>query len=303
MHFPSLSSFQSNIFKSMFSEDIYLSIVPIGGYSRRHTNFKVFFESENKEHITIAKKLCMSLGRSHYRSHYRSQNEKKILCDAIDNIAQNISQEGIAYYEIVYDKDDEKNPILYGFSSIRLIRTPFRYFQIVPKSDYSIMKKRINILKVSSIWTITPPNSLGGSSSLRKTLIKLSKINPFGSTPKKDINELVHQKGYNIKQYEKTLRILINKLTKKWGWNKRSMDVKDTTEFYSFYKLITFKYSQALLREHILDELNKLLLRLGVNCEVKIMGIPNSTDLNDLKNDLIEGKATFEDINNKVSLL
>jgi hypothetical protein len=298
VYFPSLDRFQTSIYKSMFAKDIHLSIVPIGGSSRNYPGFKAIFNG-NPDDIEIAKKVCASLGRSSYRQ----KNENELVCTAIDDIAQNIGEEGIAYYELVYENGNVENPILHGFSSKRLIKVPSRYFQIVPKADVPMTKNKINSLKSSSIWSVKPPKLLGKYKGLKRTLNKLEKIIPFGSTPRKDVLDIMQQKSYDVKLYDKTLHVLINQITSIWGWNRRSMDVEHTTEYYSFYKFISFKYSQAILREHILREMNGLFLSLGINCKVKITDIPSSKDLAALRSKLLNGDVSFEDINKRVSLL
>ena len=91
-------------------------------------------------------------------------------------------------------------------------------------------------------------------------------------------------------------------MTRKWGWNRRDFSQRNWTEFATFYRTITFKWSQARIREHILDEFNALLKRLGVKAELRITGLPNSGHILDLRNQMTEGLTSYAEATNAASI-
>ena len=57
-----------------------------------------------------------------------------------------------------------------------------------------------------------------------------------------------------------------------------------------------FKYSQALLREHVTLELNKLLARLNIRSTISINGLTSSTEILDAVDKLFIGEIKFSEI-------
>jgi hypothetical protein len=45
---------------------------------------------------------------------------------------------------------------------------------------------------------------------------------------------------------------------------------------FCFCKMVTFRWAQAVLREHIVMELNCLLCRLGIDCKIIVTGLPTA---------------------------
>ena len=71
------------------------------------------------------------------------------------------------------------------------------------------------------------------------------------------------------------------------------------TEFFTIYKGITFRWAQAVLREHIISEINKLLSRLQIDAKIIVSGIPSSDDILLIRKQLLEGKINFQEAYDK----
>lgn len=89
-------------------------------------------------------------------------------------------------------------------------------------------------------------------------------------------------------------------MTKYWGWNRRDWSQDNCTEFYTFYRMLNFKYAQALLRESIIDEINCLLKRLSIDCEILMKGIPSSKEILKLRKKMELGEISFNVVSDKV---
>lgn len=63
-----------------------------------------------------------------------------------------------------------------------------------------------------------------------------------------------------------------------------------------FYRFVTFRRSQAILREHIVAELNALLRRLSIKAEIELNGLPSPDQLASLRNEMLKGRASFKDV-------
>ena len=71
---------------------------------------------------------------------------------------------------------------------------------------------------------------------------------------------------------------------------------------FSFYKMITFRWAQAILREHIISEINRLFFRLKIACELQIAGLPTSSEILQVRRELQEGSMTFAKASDRVSV-
>jgi hypothetical protein len=52
--------------------------------------------------------------------------------------------------------------------------------------------------------------------------------------------------------------------------------------------MIRFQKAQAMLREHVVAELNGLFTRLGIKCELQVTGLPTPEDIQQTERELSE---------------
>lgn len=57
-----------------------------------------------------------------------------------------------------------------------------------------------------------------------------------------------------------------------------------------------------MLREHIVEEMNRLFVRLGIECELKVTGLPTPYDIMQTNSELLEGKISFGTASDRVRL-
>ena len=97
--FPSLSrnrDVSQNVY--MFTQDIPLAVMPIGGKAENHEDFNVKLKGTQSE-FEIAKQLIADIGKHDRR------DLKENVCGAVEQVVQRLAWEGRAAYEILRDED------------------------------------------------------------------------------------------------------------------------------------------------------------------------------------------------------
>ena len=268
--FRSLSSseinYHTNAAIHIFTEDVYLGVMPIGGYSSVFDDFSVNI-SGDEFNKGLAIKLLGSLSTTHEYS------ECKLVCDVVTNIVQSMNYQGVALYEVTRDTD--KFFKLHYFTSKNLLNIFGLAFQLVPKLERKLWNKYLVVKTFNSIWKIEIPKKLGGRTGYSKIINGF--LNDSTIYPKCfEVNELFTKPyQFNVQEYAYQKRAYEYKLLRLWGGNLRN-DADYVSEYYFVYRLMKFNRSQALLREHIISELNILFIRLGIKSEIKISGLPTS---------------------------
>lgn len=291
-HFPSLSKgpdIDPNV--GMFTEDIHLAIMPIGGRTERQEHFIAELQGEEPD-CEKAKAIIGELGE------FDRYDTTAMICDAIDNIAKHLAWEGQAVYEII--KDNEQI-YLHGFTSKNLIQIILWYLQIIPPGDWDLWKRKYNLINNKRIWKVKIPYELGGISGHKRILKRLRKYDHLGpSFYRKDLERGETPKYYDFLKYVRNSEIYFNRVTHKWGWNRRDWAQEKCTEFYTFYKMLSFRYAQAILREHIIKEINQLLERLSIQCKLFVGGLPTAKEILQIRNDMHKGLVSFAEVSAKV---
>ena len=59
------------------------------------------------------------------------------------------------------------------------------------------------------------------------------------------------------------------------------------------YRSVTLKWAQACMREHIIKELNQLFLRLQIDAEIVVKGLPTAWEILRIRKQMCEGKISF----------
>ena len=293
-HFPSLSKgYDIDPDVHMFTEDIHLSIMPIGGRTEKRQGFAVEFRGEEPD-CEKAKEIIGELGE------FDRYDNAAMVCDAIDNIAKHLAWEGQAVYEII--KDNEQIYI-HSFTSKNLFNLFLWFLQIIPPGDWGLWKRKYTLVSRKKIWKVNIPHELGGVSGYNRVIKRLRKYNHLG--PKfyrQDLEHGLSTKNYDFIKYVRSSEIYFNSVTHKWGWNRRDWSQEKCTEFYSFYKMLSFRYAQAVLREHIINEINQLLNRLSLKCKLVVNGLPAANEILQMRNSMQKGDLSFTEVSDKVAM-
>lgn len=273
-HFPSLSKRDfMNPTVHMFIEDVHIAVMPIGGRTEKRTDFSATFSGEPSE-CEKAKDLCLSL------SQYGGYEDKRLVCDVVDQIALHLAWHGRAVCEIIRDRDEPGKKHLVHFTPERLFRIPGHYVQWVPSGDYNLWKKRFIVIPSKDVWEISIPLILGGASSYGKILSGLRRFEHLGPRFwREDLEKQKLTKHYDFMEYVRNSEIYYASITQNWGWNRRDWTQERGTEFFNFYRTVTFRWAQAVLREHIIKEINNLLVRLNIGSMIGVTGLPTPDEI------------------------
>lgn len=293
-HFPSLSKgpdIDPDV--HMFTEDIHLAIMPIGGRTDKQQQFAVEFQGDAPD-CARAKEVVGELGE------FDRYDTAGMVCDAVDNIARHLAWEGQAVFEIIYD---EEQIYLNGLTTKNLFKTFNWYLQLIPSGDWDLWKRKFTIANKRKIWKVEMPHKLGGVRGYKKVLKKLRKYTYLGPDfYRQDLERGIAAKDFDFSKYVRSGEIYFNRVTHAWGWNRRDWSQDKCTEFYSFYKMLSFRHAQAILREHVVGEINRLLSRLSINCKLIVTGLPTAKDIIKIRNDMQKGELSFTAVSDKVGM-
>ncbi len=277
----------------MFTEDIHLAIMPIGGRTDKQKEFAVEFQGDASD-CERAKEIVGEL------CEFDRYDTAEMVCDAVENIARQLAWEGQVAFEIMYD---EEQIYLNGLTTKNLFKLFNWYLQLIPHSDWDLWKRKFSFVTKKKIWKLEIPHELGGVWGYKKVLRKLRKYNHIGPDfYRKDLERGITAKSFDFLKYVRRSEIYFNRVTHTWGWNRRDWSQDKCTEFYSFYKMISFRHAQAILREYIIEEINRLLNRLSIKCNLIVTGLPTAKEILRIKNDMQKGELSFTAVSDKIAM-
>jgi hypothetical protein len=285
--------FDMHLYAHMFREDVALAIMPIGGNSRRHTEFTTQLVGVDSDKALA---LLSSLAGGKARG-----DLNRVVSGAIEKVIKNLVWGGCALYEI-FTRDETLNVIY--ISPRRTFYLPWVTVQFVPRADREQWKRKYSIIRNSSVWRVSIPACLGGRRGYEKMIKSLSAVNP-GAMPgfvHVDMNLGVQSQDFNMQEYDLLQKIAINKATELWNWHRRDSSEERQTGYYTVYKRAKFRFTQAILREHVICEVNKLFKLTGLSCELSVSGIPTSNDILLVLNQLQNGQINLGEVHDQISV-
>ena len=293
-HFLSLSRSQDmDPDVHMFTEDIHLAVMPFDGRVGNQENFSVEFQGTQPD-CKRAQEIVGELGE------FDKHNATEMVCDAVENIARNLAREGQAVHEIITNKEQIH---IRRFTSKNFFRLLFWYLQIIPPGDWDLWKRKFTLLNKEKIWRVEMPSELGGLRGFKKVLKRLRRYNHLGpSFYKQNLGRGLTITNNDSIKYIRNSEIYFNRVTRIWGWNRRDFSQKKCTEFYTFYKVLNSRHAQAILRVHIIKEINQLLERLSVKCKIVVNGLPTPKEILQIRNDMQKGDIPFTEAYDKVAI-
>ena len=289
-HFPSLSSGHGDSLNvNMFKNDIQLAVMPIGGRSEKHKDFTVTLEGRRSDREK-AEQLIADIGKNDIH------DLAKMVCDAVKEVVRYLAWNGCAVFEVLRDEDGLEH--ICGFTSKRLLRLPGYFLQIIPRGDWELWEKKLVTISADRIWYLEMPSELGGRRGYRKVLKRLEKFESLGPRWywRQDLNREVQSKKFDFQWYVRNTRIYYRTVTKTWGWNCRDDTVEQTTDFYIYYKLVSHCWAKTILREHVINEFNRFFIHLGIECEIKVSGLPTPKDILKVRAKLLAGRIPYSEV-------
>jgi hypothetical protein len=289
--FPSLSNRDDpGLHSHMFIQDLYSSVVP---FSKRRSRTAEITGKEDAREKALG--LCRSLAR------YDSRDVTQAVVGAIEDIAMRLAWNGRAFFEVI-QQADEPQITLNSFSSWHLLHLPAIYIQFIPKADREhfgraerhYIRKIMNLISAKDVWKIEIPRRLGGYSSYKRLLRGFKRVPDVGPDfLTSDLKQRQFTPNFDPGAYFDAQVQYISRITRGWGWNRRDFSLKYDTEFYTFHRTLRFKWAQALLREHIITELNSLLKNYRIDAAINLTGVLTSGEIAVIRTDVMLGKLHY----------
>jgi hypothetical protein len=265
----------------MFAEDLGNGIAPLGGSSITGKELRADIRGLQPD-VSAAYEVLRSVAGLDYG------RDATLITDAVVWVGRQLAHAGRACFEIWRDRGQAR---LSSFPPERLVRMAGFVVQFIPHQDRELFGRRISVLRVGDTWIVEMPREFGGAHHYRRALMRLAEL-PLGA--RQGMIERMEQGDPElpgeILAYAARAEILAARATRQWGWDGRALNDDRFTEFLVFHRATRFHLAQALVREHIVGELNRLLPRLGIEAEIVIDGLPSSVDIRRILEEVSAGR-------------
>jgi hypothetical protein len=258
-------------------EELHLGVLPIGGRTFGDRDFDIeLIGSDNDK----AKETLLSIAR------VSRSSICELVCDIVNDIAQNLTYFGSIRYEIVEQKT--------GFSLHYIPQKSFYDLgllgvQVVPKKLREHVNKRFIFRSKKYILDLSFPDAICSKARYSKILSKLSKYTEF--IPRKIQYDKIFEEdlGFDGVSFNKQTKKYIYKAINDIGGAQRETNLTYVNEYYLINRMIRINLSKALLREHIINKLNFLFSNLDIDSKIAIKGLPTSDEIRNVLSALEAG--------------
>lgn len=277
----------SAYYASLFIRDVHTGIMP---YPRRNNpSIEIKLARANANTESKVKDFL-------YVGHYSAWSLSDSISDSIENLAHYLASFGDVYLEIVDDdsSDNTSGKTLDFIPRSKILRLFNHYIQIAPLSDWKGQKK-FYVIPAEKVWHLKLPRKLGTPRSHRRLLNRLKHLSD--PTPKFTFEDgdLGGSAKYEFTTHHDKKELAVEQITAPWGSIPSLRQINHTTEYYYVIHSLRFSYSKALLREHILNEMNALLKKQGIKNSIKISGLSLADDINNSIEKLEKGEVSFDE--------
>lgn len=291
-YFPSRSGQRPAFQAFLFTRDLPLGLVPYQS-SGRASSFSVTLEPHSDE---VAEWLTQFLHIGQYRQHDLSSATEQFLETTVTFMAHT----GEAFFELGGSMAESKPPglpaALYPLPPGPVRRVPGRYLQVVPSADRKAFDgKRYLSVPADRMWNVRLPRELGTPRQHRRMLKQLTRLSETLPDFALQSPDLGRSEYYDFSSHRQAIEILLERTTNRWGTIPSLFKVDGTSEYYLFARRLRWQRSQALLRDHILCELNALLARLGLSSRVVISGLPGPDQIDVVIRQLQAGEIDVDE--------
>lgn len=252
----------------MFIEDMYTGIMPFMHMKGEKERYPVRVEPATTKKV----ERMIAAGISQRDAYFIED----AICEFVRSAAHTLFSDGVAYYEIIYSKNDTGEMESFGFEHLEpfyLFRGWKNYYQIVPWWEAKESRIRAQIVKipVEKILRIDFPKRYGGKRKIFRMLKRLYQLSkelvPEFQMQSMGKNENI---GFDFNEFGRAKYLEIAKITKKFGWSQRQRSDNLITEYYSMVRFLRKQKLEAAVREHIITSLNMALSRPPLNLNVSI---------------------------------
>jgi hypothetical protein len=272
------------LYQHMFQQDVQL----VGHFSPSSRGEEPVFRLEGmEEQQTKAGALCGSLAGDH--SHSREEN----VAGAIEKVILHLAYYGRALLEIVAEPEESGLSLL-PFGPDYVWKLAFFYLQIAPRANWNDLGRKYAVLRKDAVWRVDMPRELGGTHGFRRVIKEMSEWSSFGPEfYRDDIKGGQLPKEFVFRDYQRAHQVQLYRVTREWGWGGRDWSLDHVTEYYQFYRHLTFKWAQAVLREHVVKEFNSLFHRLGISAQIVIQNLSSPSEILKVREKMQDGLLDF----------
>jgi hypothetical protein len=209
----------------------------------------------------------------------------------VANTAWHLAAFGDQCFELVRDHRSGEALILPlpADGSVRAIG-PFVIQRVSPTTRRE--RSRLVILSPRDSWHLTLPKQIG----TRRTQDALLRRLEMGLA----IPEWLHQNALagrpSVVDRETLIRAQYQEIfaaTQRWAWPARFMGDAETTIYHQIRRRLSFRRTLALLRAHILGELNTVLPRLGLEARLSFANLSSPDEVSAVIGKLEQGAEPF----------
>jgi hypothetical protein len=276
----------------MFTQDVNAFLIPYRSKKEKPIRARCDGVSDD---VNVALRTLRSMsGRGHGRV-----DETEVVCEAVREIVKHLMWRGYAAFEIgeLASENDERafrrpergdftehqyyplKPMTYG----SLVRTPLGTVEIptARRRNWDESHRSIRFHSRKRSWLIDPPRGLGGRAGLRRVLKRLSRF-PL-ALPQWTATSLVqeqHEVRFDVNRYSRLQAAYQAVAVGNWGWSGRNTSLDHWTEYYLFDRTLRFHRALALLRQHVVADINELMTgRLKLNVSISLEGLADADDV------------------------
>jgi len=276
----------------MLDEDVRHHVVPIGG-SRWNRDFAVNFDAEESE-----RERAVALLRS-VATGDRGRDEE-VVTESIRGIAAYMLQNGLALFEILSNTEEPPRYGLASFPSQKVFRIPGRYVQFIPRHARAELGASHVVVPVEKVWRVAMPPQLGGARAWRRLQRDLKNHTDLPQSYGDQVTSGTLPPAFDFSETVRMTRYFLLRCTRAWGWLGRDNSVNGQTEFFVVYRTLTFEWAAAILRDHILTQLNALFVRLGIRAAMALQGVLAPDEILSMRSRMAIGELDFSDVLNRI---
>lgn len=225
-------------------------------------------------------------------SDYSRHDVNEMVRSAIESIGTRLAWFGKVVYEICGSATDIT---LASVDPFQLFRIPGGFIQVVPKKDREwLAGRRYAFLPSNYAWVVRIPRRVSGAKSHQRLLAQLTAVSQ--PAPEFWTQELKGGKiatEFSVSDYNRSRDAYIAWLTRHWGWNRKDSSENHHTEFFYFFRSLRFRRAQAVIRDYIVDELNRLLVRREINARIRLEGFLSPSEIDDLIKRALAGSTHY----------
>lgn len=272
----------------LFARDIPLGIMPT--WRLRRNDLAIEFATTDES--SKAKLLTLLRETAHYGPH----SFEEAVCDFVEDAATQMAHTGQAAYEICR-RDDEVQllPITEG----RIVSVAGLNWQKLPRQQQhddgpNPLSRRYIYIPGNALWRLRLPRGLGTPRQHRRTLRNLERASTLVTAFAVATPDLGRRVGYDFVVHRDASDRVQERLTRRWGSTlSLQRPVGTSSEYFFIARRLAFHRAQAMLREHLIASLNRLLPELGITGVLKVVGLPSAQSIEDVLGQLHAGEVSF----------